>query len=197
MKKMETDAEVVEDAWHRSFRDFTPSDAELSDYDPEFVATANLDISGRYDPTEFTRTPFTITEGRSKAKSKGKPPAPILQATPHTIGKKEEKKGKSKSKRPDNDKEDAQDTEDLIDDFEDTKEYTEDSTKKKKEKKPKFGGYSSYAEWDAAEERADRAGGSPIIPAAIQLAPTKKDEKKRYPNQRSQATGWLEESATS
>jgi hypothetical protein len=193
---MKPSAKVEEPTWDRSYRDQTPSEADLSDYDPGFIATANLDISNRYDLTEFTRTPFTIAQGRA-AKTKKKTPPPLLQPlNSKDDGKQEEKKGKSKLKKLIPGKENIQDTEDdhIKNSIEDTKEEdTEDSLdKKKKKKKVKCGGYSSYAEWDAAEERADRAGGPPIVPAAIQLPPPKKDEKKRYSNNYRTAPGWLD-----
>ena len=195
---MKSSANVVEPTWDRSYRDQTPSEADLSDYDPGFIATANIDISNRFDLTEFTRTPFTIAQGRA-AKATSKPLPPLQSLNPKEDGKKEEKKGKSnsKSKKSVLDKENIQDTED--DDIkkavEGTKEDTEDplnNKKKKKAKKIKYGGYSSYAEWNAAEDRVARAGGPPIPPAAIQLPPAKKDEKKRYSNNPYQATGWLD-----
>lgn len=208
---MKSKAKVEEPTWDRSYRDQTPSDADLSDYDPGFMATANLDISNRFDPTEFTRTPFTIAQGRAKAKAKIKPPTPLISPPNSTVNaKKEEKKGKSKSKKSiaelkklqdiedDNIKKIAQDTKkDAQEPDQDTKKDTQEPTKKKKVKKIKFGGYASYAEWDAAEERADRAGGPPIVPAAIQLPPAPKDEKKRYPNQRYPAAGWLDSKGNS
>jgi hypothetical protein len=189
---MNPSGKVVEPTWDRSYRDQTPSEADLSDYDPGFIATANLDISNRFDLTEFTRTPFTIAQGRAaKAKSNLTLPRNTKQDS-----KKEEKKGKSKSKKSIPDKENNQDTED--DNIkrpveEDTKEDTEDPlNKKKKTKKLKYGGYSSYAEWNEAEDRAARAGGPPIVPAAIQLPPPKKDEKKRFSNNYRPAAGWLD-----
>jgi len=194
---MKPSGKVVEPTWDRSYRDQTPSEADFSDYDPGFIATANLDISNRFDLTEFTRTPFTIAQGRA-AKAKSKPLPPLQPLNTKEDGKKEEKKGKSNSKPKKSvlDKENIQDTED--DDIkkpaEDTEEGTEDPLKKKKQKvkKIKYGGYSSYAEWNAAEDRAARAGGPPIPPAAIQLPPAKKDEKKRYSNNPYQAAGWLD-----
>jgi len=192
---MKPSAKVVEPTWYRSYRDQTPSEADLSDYDPGFIATANLDISNRFDLTEFTRTPFTIAQGRA-AKAKSKPAPPIQLPNTKADGKKEEKKGKSKPKKSISDKENIQDTkdDDIKKPVEDTKEDTEDplNKKRKKEKKLKFGGYSSYAEWNEAEERAARAGGPPIVPAAIQLTPAKKDEKKRYSNNSYQPGGWLD-----
>jgi hypothetical protein len=193
---MKPSAKVVEPTWDRSYRDQTPSEADLSDYDPGFIATANLDISNRFDLTEFTRTPFTIAQGRA-AKAKSKPTPPIQSLNTKEDGKKEEKKGKSKSKKSILGKENIQDTKD--DNIkkpveEDTKEDTEDpfNKKKKKAKKLKYGGYSSYAEWNEAEDRAARAGGPPIVPAAIQLPPPKKDEKKRFSNNYRPAAGWLD-----
>jgi len=194
---MKPSGKVVEPTWDRSYRDQTPSEADLSDYDPGFIATANLDISNRFDPTEFRRTPFTIAQGRA-AKAKSKPTTPLLQPFNTKVDdKKEEKKGKSKPKKSILGKENIDTTEDdaVKRSIEDTKEDTEDSQlkKKKKPKKIKFGGYSSYAEWDAAEDRADRAGGPPIAPAAIQLPPPKKEEKKRFSNSyQRQATGWVD-----
>lgn len=55
------------DGWDREFRDFTPSDDDLSDFDLNAIVTRNLDISNRYDNAEFTRTPFTIAAKRKKA----------------------------------------------------------------------------------------------------------------------------------
>jgi len=194
---MKPSEKVVEPAWDRSYRDQTPSEADLSDYDPGFIATANLDISNRFDLTEFTRTPFTIAQGRA-AKAKSKPLPSLKPLNTKEDGKQEKKKGKSnsKSKKSVLDKENIQDTEDgnIQKPEEDTKEDTEDplNKKKKKAKKIKYGGYSSYAEWNAAEDRAARAGGPPIPPAAIQLPPAKKDEKKRYSNNPYQAAGWLD-----
>jgi hypothetical protein len=191
---MKPSGKVVEPTWDRSYRDQTPSEADLSDYDPGFIATANLDISNRFDLTEFTRTPFTIAQGRA-AKAKSKPSPPIQPLNTKEDGKKEEKKGKSKSKKSILGKENIQDTKDdnIKKPVEDTKEDTEDPlNKKKKAKKLKYGGYSSYAEWNEAEDRAARAGGPPIVPAAIQLPPPKKDEKKRFSNNYRPAAGWLD-----
>jgi hypothetical protein len=189
---MKPSPKVVEPTWDRSYRDQTPSEADLSDYDPGFIATANLDISNRFDLTEFTRTPFTIAQGRA-AKPKSNLTLPL---NTKADGKKEEKKGKSKSKKSIPGKENIQDTEDdnIKKSVEDTKEDIEDplSKKKKKAKKLKYGGYSSYAEWNEAEDRAARAGGPPIVPAAIQLPPPKKDDKKRFSNNYRQAAGWLD-----
>jgi hypothetical protein len=55
------------DNWDREFRDFTPSDDELSDFDMDNIVTRNLDISNRYDNADFVRTPFTIAAKRKKA----------------------------------------------------------------------------------------------------------------------------------
>jgi hypothetical protein len=192
---MNPSGKVVEPTWDRSYRDQTPSEADLSDYDPGFIATANLDISNRFDLTEFTRTPFTIAQGRA-AKAKSKPAPPIQPLNTKEEGKKEEKKGKSKLKKSIPDKENIQDTKDdnIKKPVIDTEEDTEDppNKKKKKAKKLKYGGYSSYAEWNEAEDRAARAGGPPIVPAAIQLPPAKKDEKKRFSNNYRPAAGWLD-----
>jgi hypothetical protein len=191
---MKPSGKVVEPTWDRLYRDQTPSEADLSDYDPGFIATANLDISNRFDLTEFTRTPFTIAQGRA-AKARSKPPPSTQPLNTKEDSKKEEKKGKSKLKKSIPGKENIQDTEhdDIKKPVEDTKGDTEDSVnKKKKAKKLKYGGYASYAEWNEAEERAARAGGPPIVPAAIQLPPPKKDEKKRFSNNSYQPAGWLD-----
>jgi len=199
--KKEDKAKVEESAWDRSYRDQTPSDAELSDYDPSYFATANIDISNRIDNTEFTRTPFTITQGRAKAKSKAKASGPLLEpVNPPIAKKKEEKERKLKSKNP-IDIDNIEATEDRIENSsEDTKvEATEGLVKKKKKKQKKimFGGYSSYAEWDEAEERAARAGGRPIFPAAVELPPTKKEERRRDKNWSKPVSGWLDSTGRS
>ena len=199
--KKEDKAKVEESAWDRSYRDQTPSDAELSNYDPSYFATANIDISNRIDNTDFTRTPFTITQGMAKAKSKAKASDPLPQSVKPPIDKKNgEKERKLKWKKP-IDIDNIEATEDRIENSsEDTKvEDTEGLMKKKKKKQKKimFGGYSSYAEWDEAEERAARAGGRPIFPAAVELPPTKKEERRRDKNWSKPVSGWLDSTGRS